>query len=138
MDITMEKPAFTQNNSRLHAFLGIIPWKGMPFRSIIHGKSNFVHEYLSEIREKISNYYLTFIRGLLGIVMKKKNETKKSHATVPLKKEIGGYKKCYLLRFLYFYELLGKPSAVVCIYCRCSVGMHQRVMGGGGGSEGRR
>ncbi len=57
-------------------FPRIIPRKGMPFHGIsaegsnfpriIRGKSNFVHEYLREIREKILNYYLTFIRDLLG------------------------------------------------------------------------
>jgi hypothetical protein len=77
MDFTIEKPALTQNNSGLHAFLQIIPWKGMLSRGIIHGKfglsdflwiihgkSNFMHEYLRKIREKILNYYLAFIMSL--------------------------------------------------------------------------
>ncbi len=38
------------------------------FPRIIRGKSNFMHEYLREIREKILNYYLAFIMGLLGVV----------------------------------------------------------------------
>jgi hypothetical protein len=55
-------------------------------------------------------------------------QTKKSHATVPLKKEIGEYDdaKCPLICFLNFYELLG-----VCQNCWRMAG----GVGGGGGVE---
>jgi hypothetical protein len=50
MDFNMEKPAFTQNNSRLHAFLRIIPRKGILFRGIIRGKSNFMRNSRKNIK----------------------------------------------------------------------------------------
>jgi hypothetical protein len=65
----------------------------MPFHGIIHGK--FWHSadnpqkvklrarISPRICQKLLNYILTFIRGLLGIDSWK-NETKKSHATVAL------------------------------------------------------
>jgi hypothetical protein len=48
LDFTMDKPAFTQNNSRLLTFPRIIPRKGMPFRDIIRGKLGLSENYTPE------------------------------------------------------------------------------------------
>jgi hypothetical protein len=79
MDFTMEKPAFTQNNSRLHALPRYNPQKVLTFQELYPGRYAFPRYNPRKVltfREKILNYYLTFIRGLIGFVSGKETRPK--------------------------------------------------------------
>ncbi len=86
-DYTAERHAFARNNpQRVLIFREIIPRKGMPFRGIIHRQLWLSADYPREvklrarispqIREKTTNNFLTFIRGLLGVDSRKKRDQK--------------------------------------------------------------
>ncbi len=91
----------------------------MPFRGIIRGKFwlsadnprkvKLCARISPRIREKI-NYYLTFIRGLLGVLMKK-NETKKSHATVPLRDRSTRFSTSFFFHVSTFYGPLSRTPS---------------------------
>ncbi len=110
---TIGKPALTQKNSRLHAFPWIILQKDMAFRSIIRGKfwlsENYTperHAFLRYNPRKVLTFHglsagsQTSCTNISANLRKNNNqfldvhqgpnETKKSHATVPLTRDAAG------------------------------------------------
>jgi hypothetical protein len=94
MNFTMEKPAFMQNNSGLHAFPRYNPRKVLNLRELYPRKACLSADYpwKVKLRARISpqnsqkniNLLLGIHHGPFRCCLMNKNEIKKSHATVPL------------------------------------------------------